>query len=77
MFIILTNAAEAFKGQRVAINTDIIVSVYNTENLAKKNDGIIERVTYVFCPPHGTWEVEESMEEIVNIVNNIVNEIKR
>lgn len=71
MFIILTNAAEAFKGQRVAINTDIIVSVYNTENLAKKNDGIIERVTYVFCPPHGTWEVEESMEEIVNLVNGL------
>ena len=71
MFIILTNAAEAFKGQRVAINTDIIVSVYNTENLAKKNDGIIERVTYVFCPPHGTWEVEESMEEIVSLVNGL------
>lgn len=71
MFIILTNAAEAFKGQRVAINSEIIVSVYNTENLAKKNDGIIERVTYVFCPPHGTWEVEESMEEIVNLVNGL------
>jgi len=69
MFIILTNAAESFKGQRVAINSDIIVSVYNTENVTKKNDGIIERVTYVFCPPHGTWEVEESMEEVVNLIN--------
>jgi hypothetical protein len=71
MFIILTNAAEAFKGQRVAINSDIIVSVYNTENVTKKNDGIIERVTYVFCPPHGTWEVEESMEEVVNLINGV------
>jgi hypothetical protein len=69
MFIILTNAAESFKGQRVAINSEIIVSVYNTENVTKKNDGIIERVTYVFCPPHGTWEVEESMEEVVNLIN--------
>jgi hypothetical protein len=71
MFIILTNAAEAFKGQRVAINSDIIISVYNTENVTKKNDGIIERVTYVFCPPHGTWEVEESMEEVVKLINGV------
>lgn len=69
MFITLTNASEAFKGQKVAINSNIIVSVYNTENLAKKNDGIIEKITYVFCPPHGTWEVEESMEEVVNMIN--------
>ena len=72
MFISLTNASEAFKGQRIAINTDAIVSIYNTENVAKKNDGIIEYVTYIFCPPHGTWEVEESMEDIVNMVNKKV-----
>lgn len=71
MFIILTNAAEAFKGQRVGINSEIIISVYNTENVTKKNDGIIERVTYVYCPPHGTWEVEESMEEVVSLINGV------
>lgn len=69
MLIILTNASDAFKGTKVALNSDAIISVYNTENLAKKNDGIIEKVTYVFCPPHGTWEVEESMETIVSMVN--------
>jgi hypothetical protein len=69
MFIILTNASEAFKGQKVAINSEVIISMFNTENIEKKNDGIIERITYIFCPPHGTWEVEESMEEITNIIN--------
>lgn len=69
MLIILTNASDAFKGTKVALNSDAIISVYNTENLAKKNDGIIEKVTYVFCPPHGTWEVEESMETIVGMIN--------
>lgn len=70
MFIILTNANDAFKGTKVALNSESIVSVYNTENLAKKNDGIIEKVTYVYCPPHGTWEVEESMETIVDMINH-------
>jgi hypothetical protein len=69
MFIILTNASEAFKGQKVAINSEVIISMFNTENIEKKNDGIIERITYIFCPPHGTWEVEESMEEITSIIN--------
>jgi hypothetical protein len=69
MFIILTNASEVHKGQKVAINSEVIVSMFNTENLGKKNDRVIEKITYIFCPPHGTWEVEESMEEITNIIN--------
>jgi hypothetical protein len=72
MFIILTNASEAFKGQKVSINSEVIVSMFNTESLGKKNDGVIEKITYIFCPPHGTWEVEESMEEITNIINGTV-----
>jgi hypothetical protein len=33
-------------------------------------DGIIENITYVFCPPHGTWEVEESLDEVVKTLND-------
>jgi len=70
MFITLTNATEAHKGNKISINIDLIATVYNTANLAKKQDGIIENVTYVFCPPHGTWEVEETVDEVVTELNN-------
>ncbi len=70
MFISLTNANEAHKGNKIAINIDLIATVYNTANLVKKQDGIIENVTYVFCPPHGTREVEETVEEVISELNN-------
>jgi hypothetical protein len=70
MFISLTNASELHKGNKIAINIDLIASVYNTPNLAKKEDGIIENVTYIFCPPHGTWEVQESLDDVVAELNN-------
>ena len=65
MFISLTNASDAHKGNKIAINIDLIATVYNTPNLAKKEDGIIENITYVFCPPHGIWEVQESLDDVV------------
>jgi hypothetical protein len=69
MLLLLTNASATHKGNKVVLNTDLIVSIFNTENVAKKEDGVIENVTYVFCPPHGTWEVEESMEFIIEQTN--------
>jgi hypothetical protein len=70
MFISLTNANEAHKGNKIAINIDLIATVYNNANLGKKEDGIIENITYVYCPPHGIWEVEESVDDIVTELNN-------
>ncbi len=70
MFISLTNASDAHKVYKIAINIDLIATVYNTLNLAKKDDGVIENVTYVFCPPHGIWEVQESLDEVVAELNN-------
>lgn len=70
MFITLTNATLSHKGSKISINTDLIATVYQTQNLAKMEDGIIEHITYVFCPPHGTWEVEESLDEVVKILND-------
>ena len=69
MLLLLTNASTTHKGNKVVINTDLIASIFNTENVAKKEDGVIENVTYVFCPPHGTWEVEESLEFIIEQTN--------
>ncbi len=70
MFISLTNASESHRGNKIAINIDLIATVFNTPNLAKKENGIIENITYVFCPPHGTWEVQETVDEVVTELNS-------
>lgn len=64
-FISLTNAVEDHKDDPIVLNTDYIVTVYaSPTSAAKKTDGVIEKITYVFCPPHGTWQVQESVEEV-------------
>jgi len=69
MLIKLTNAIEEYKDESILINTDHIVTVYSSPtNAAKKVDGVIEKITYVFCPPHGTWQVQESVEEVLSLL---------
>jgi len=67
MYITLTNIAEAHKGNKIAINTDLIATVFETTS--DRGSGVLENVTYVFCPPHGTWEVQESLTEVVTELN--------
>ena len=67
MFITFTNASEAHKGNKVAVRISEIVSVYNTT--VTRESGILEDVTLVFAPPHGTWEVTEDLEDIVSELN--------
>lgn len=68
MIIILTNASPQHRGRQVAINSNNIVSIF-TENVTREGEDSPETVTFVFCPPHGTWEVIESIEEITEKVN--------
>ena len=67
MFISLTNASPLHKGKPVAIRKDLIVSVFS--NIAIRDDDVVEEVTLVFAPPHGTWEVEETYEEVLTLLN--------
>jgi hypothetical protein len=67
MFITLTNASELHKGNKVAVKISEIVSVYNTT--VTREDGTTEKVTLVYAPPHGTWEVTEQLEDIVSELN--------
>lgn len=68
MFITLTNAAETHKGNKIALKISEIISIYNTTITGES--GITENVTFVFAPPHGTWQVSESLEDIVSELNN-------
>lgn len=60
MFIQLTNANEEFNDQPIAIKKDLIVTVY-----ANKEKG----TTYLYAPPHGTWEVKEKYEAVIAQLN--------
>jgi hypothetical protein len=63
MFIELTNANPAYKGKKIAIRKDLIATVHRST--ITRDDGPSEEVTYVFAPPHGTWEVEETFEQVM------------
>jgi phage/plasmid-associated DNA primase len=67
MFITLTNASPALRGQPVAIDDKVIVSIFR--NTVTREDESVEDVTFMFCPPHGTWEVTETVAEIVAKLN--------
>lgn len=67
MFINLTNASPMHRGNPVALKKDCIISVYASTQVG--DDNTVSQVTYVFVPPHGTWEVMESYDEVVAVLN--------
>ena len=69
MFITLTNATQEHKGKPIAIRKDLIVSVYST--VTTLEDGKKKTSNFVYAPPHGTWEVKEKVEDIVNSLNGV------
>jgi hypothetical protein len=69
MYITLTNATPAHRGSKISINQECIATVHNS--MVTREDGIMEQITFVFCPPHGTWEVSETLEEVVAILNKL------
>jgi hypothetical protein len=67
MFITLTNAKPPFTGKLISINSDSIVTMH--ENEIDREDGRTDQVTFIFIPPHGTWEVKETLAEILRQLN--------
>lgn len=67
MFINLTNANALHRGNPVALKKDLIVSVYASTQVG--DDNTVSQVTYVFVPPHGTWEVLETYEQVLASLN--------
>jgi hypothetical protein len=66
MFIVLTNASPAYLGKKIAIKKDLIVTINRSQ--AIREDGTIDEVTFLFVPPHGTWEVSETLEEVLELM---------
>lgn len=65
MFITLTNASPAYKGLALSIKKDIIVSVF--EDTIESEDGT--KTTRVFSTNGNTWEVEESFQDVIKLLN--------
>lgn len=65
MFVILTNANVVHRGNKVVIRKDLIISMHESTTVSE-TDNTVSTITYIFCPPHGTWEVEESIQEVYN-----------
>jgi hypothetical protein len=66
MFLKLTNQHPTCKGEPLILNSTAIVSI--RQGMAKREGDVMEPVTFVFCPPHGSWEVKESLDEIYKLL---------
>lgn len=66
MFIKLTNASPAHKDQPVVINTEHIISVHRTE--VTREDFSKDTITYVYAGTSGTWEIQETLDEIFEMI---------
>jgi hypothetical protein len=70
MYIKLTNATPAHKGTPLAIRQDMVISVHH--NTIVREDGTVEPVTFLHCPPHGTWEAQDTFESVIAQLNGTV-----
>jgi hypothetical protein len=67
MFVTFTNANPLHKGNPVSIKRDLIVTIYASTQV--REDNTVDQVTFVFVPPHGTWEVQETFDQVMEILN--------
>jgi len=63
MYIKLTNSHPDYMDEPIVLNTANIVAVY-TQQVAPSLT-----VTCIHCPPHGTWNVRESVEEVCSVLD--------
>jgi hypothetical protein len=72
-----TNAAEEHRGKPIAINRDGVMSVFEferdvpttEEKKSKKKEPDRETITVIFGATGNSWEIKESMTEVVNRLN--------
>jgi hypothetical protein len=64
MFKSFTNAVEDFKGKKIVVNTDFIITVFEGQNEEKT-----ENFTILYGGDKGFWQVQESIESVIKILN--------
>lgn len=68
MFLTLTNANETQPGEPVVINMDMVVTMNRAG--VPQPDGAMVYKTFLYMPPHGTWEVSESLDTVMAMLTN-------
>jgi hypothetical protein len=63
LFLNLTNANPLYRGRPLSLRKDLVINVHS--NTITREDGTSEMVSFVFLPPHGSWEVLETYDEIM------------
>jgi hypothetical protein len=69
MFVQLTNMSVQHRGNPIVLNSSMIVSMMRATVVRDEATQSSESITYVFVPPHGTWEVKETVEEILEFIS--------
>lgn len=69
MYLNLTNASLQHRGTKLAIDRELVVTAHTSQ--VTREDGLIEMVTFIFCPPHGTWEVSETFDQVLKQLNKV------
>lgn len=59
----LTNNNGLHNGELLLLNCEMIATV--NRGTVTRDSGMVETVTFVYMPPHGTWEVSETVEQIM------------
>jgi hypothetical protein len=65
MFIRVTNMSVQHRGKPIVLNSSLIVSMIRATVVRDEATQSSEDITYVFIPPHGTWEVAETVDDIL------------
>jgi len=68
MYISLTNSAADNKGLPICFKKDSILSV-RRGLIKREGEEVSEVVTLIYIPPYGTWEVSETYEEVLELMN--------
>lgn len=69
MYLNLTNASPAHRGMKLSVKSELVATMHSS--LITREDDITEMVTFIFCPPHGNWEVQESFENVLEQLNRV------
>jgi len=64
----LTNASQAFDGDDIYINAEIVASVF--EIIDPDENAKLQRYTVVYGVNNVDWRVKESLEDVVYLLNN-------
>lgn len=69
MFIRLTNASPDYFDMPLALRAEMIVSVFETEVTRGEGEAETKELVTVVYSPQGSWEVQESVDEVLEMLN--------